>query len=370
MKAFLGFLLAFLSVSAYASHPLQGTLGPCYWFSDRDPGYSKSASVSPAWPCAGDGDFCMLVYNGVATGDKCFFLEPPSNSCNTKSGIVHSSGYYDMGLSDQNDPARLACDDGCETSYTGSGIDSRTMINGQYHYGAQGSYTFTGNECSSGDPSVSASPSPPDTACDPATQVEGVIAGKTVCFSKGSTNTQTDVQIDPVTGTRTETTVTYHPDGSSTSKITIKTTDPLTGSTSENTHTTSNPSSGGGYSPDSFCLAHPNDPTCLADAAGPQSGSGTGGDCKDKPDTLGCAKMSGTPDAGDMPSSERDIALISPVSIGGTGQCPAPLSAFFLGQRVEFSFDPLCEYANSLRPLVLTLAWLAAGVIFIGGVRS
>jgi len=41
-----------------------------------------------------------------------------------------------------------------------------------------------------------------------------------------------------------------------------------------------------------------------------------------------------------------------------------------MGHAVEMSFDPLCQYATTLRPLVLALAWLSAGVLFIGGVRN
>lgn len=91
--------------------------------------------------------------------------------------------------------------------------------------------------------------------------------------------------------------------------------------------------------------------------------------CDKYPATLGCARLD-IPESENLSAEVRDIALISPVAIGGAGSCPAPLSASFLGRTVEMSFDPLCQFSNSLRPVVLVLAWLAAGVIFIGGVRS
>lgn len=91
--------------------------------------------------------------------------------------------------------------------------------------------------------------------------------------------------------------------------------------------------------------------------------------CDKYPDTLGCARLGSIPD-GTLPIENRSIALIQPVDIGNAGQCPAPMTATIGGMTIEWSFDPLCQYATALRPLVLALAWLSAGVIFIGGVRN
>lgn len=318
--------------------------------------------------CQYEGDYCDGYFSGIPV-DGCILAGPPRPiPCEDRRGTVYSSGHYDMGLSSENDPPTIACDDSCETSYTGSGISSRTTIDGIYHYGAEGSYTFTGAECSAGDPSPGSSAAPPETSCDPETQVEGVIAGQTICFTRGDLDVQTDVTIDPVTGDRTDVTTITQPDGSSTTTTTVKSTDPITGSTSETSTTTSNPVPDQVVDP--FCVDHPDDPTCLADAVGPVGDGALGGECALNPNTLGCATLDGTIASDPLQTEIRDIALISPVSLGGVGQCPAPLVATFLGQKVEFLFDPLCEFANSLRPVVLVLAWLSAGVIFIGGVRS
>lgn len=91
--------------------------------------------------------------------------------------------------------------------------------------------------------------------------------------------------------------------------------------------------------------------------------------CEKYPNSVQCANLD-TPASDPLQSQERTIALIAPVAVGGAGSCPAPLTASVLGQNLEMSFDPLCQYANSLRPLVLALAWLSAGLIFIGGVRN
>lgn len=91
--------------------------------------------------------------------------------------------------------------------------------------------------------------------------------------------------------------------------------------------------------------------------------------CDKYPNSLGCANLD-SPLAEDLQTEARGPSLISPVSLGGAGSCPAPLTATVMGHVVEMSFDPLCQYANALRPLVLALAWLSAGVLFIGGVRN
>jgi len=92
-------------------------------------------------------------------------------------------------------------------------------------------------------------------------------------------------------------------------------------------------------------------------------------DCDKYPASLGCANLD-QPTAEDLQTESRGPSLISPVSLGGAGSCPAPLTATVMGHAVEMSFDPLCQYATTLRPLVLALAWLSAGVLFIGGVRN
>lgn len=91
--------------------------------------------------------------------------------------------------------------------------------------------------------------------------------------------------------------------------------------------------------------------------------------CDKYPHTLGCANLD-TPEAETLGTEDRSIALIAPVSIDGAGTCPAPLSTTVGGITITMPFDALCQYATTLRPLVLALAWLSAGVIFIGGVRN
>lgn len=92
-------------------------------------------------------------------------------------------------------------------------------------------------------------------------------------------------------------------------------------------------------------------------------------DCEKFPESLGCAQLGTAPDV-PIGTESRSIAAIAPVSVGGAGACPAPLTASFMGQTVSFSYDMPCQFASSLKPLILAIAWLSAGLIFIGGVRQ
>jgi len=91
--------------------------------------------------------------------------------------------------------------------------------------------------------------------------------------------------------------------------------------------------------------------------------------CDKYPNSLGCAEL-GTVDDSVIPTESRSIASIAPVTVGGAGSCPEPLTADFMGQTVSFSYDMPCQFATSLKPLILAIAWLSAGLIFIGGVRQ
>lgn len=92
--------------------------------------------------------------------------------------------------------------------------------------------------------------------------------------------------------------------------------------------------------------------------------------CASVPDGPGCPSELGTVADTPLTTEAKSIALIAPVSVGGPGSCPAPLTANFMGRPISFSYDLPCQAAGMLKPLILALAWLASGVIFIGGVRQ
>lgn len=103
------------------------------------------------------------------------------------------------------------------------------------------------------------------------------------------------------------------------------------------------------------------------DTPEPQPESKT--DCDKFPDSVGCLAM-GTVDDSTLQTEQKTIASISPVSVGGVGSCPAPLTTLFMGHPITMTYDLPCQAAGMLKPLILALSWLSAGVIFIGGVRQ
>jgi hypothetical protein len=280
-----------------------------------------------------------------------------SNPCTAAAGQVASSGYYDLGTSDAANPPTTTCNGQCELAYNGGGVSSRAMVGGVYHYFSQGQYVKTANQCSGSSTALTSAAAVPSNSCNPATQDQGTVNGVTVCIDRTSTDSTASVKSSSTTGdvtTTTETTTKNNADGSVEATTTTTEKNNVTGvESTTQTKNTTRPET------DPFCVSNPNDPSCQP----------VDEFCSKNADTLACTKL-GSAEADPLGTEERSIANISPVSIGGVGACPAPLTASFLGQPISFSFDALCTYANALRPLVLAMAWLSAGVIFIGGVRN
>lgn len=91
--------------------------------------------------------------------------------------------------------------------------------------------------------------------------------------------------------------------------------------------------------------------------------------CARHPDASACAPLGSASDVA-VNSDTRRISL-SPRPIGLTeGVCPEPKRVVVFGGELSFSYEPLCEFALKLRPLVLLLGALLAGVIFVTGLAA
>ena len=82
--------------------------------------------------------------------------------------------------------------------------------------------------------------------------------------------------------------------------------------------------------------------------------------CEKHPDILACQKLD-QPEAKELAKEDINIS-ITPVSGWGAenAACPAPRSVQVAGRAVEISWQPVCDFATGLRPLVIALAWLSA----------
>ncbi|GAB1393797.1 hypothetical protein MASR1M60_19610 [Rhodocyclaceae bacterium] len=119
---------------------------------------------------------------------------------------------------------------------------------------------------------------------------------------------------------------------------------------------------------ESYCQKNPADPACKNVAGSPtKSGDGdTKSDCEKNPSAAGCSEL-GAPENVDMTTTERGVSSITPVSFASNATCPAPIP---LPHGASMSFQWICDGMGIIRPLILALAWLAAGLIVMGNFRN
>jgi len=94
--------------------------------------------------------------------------------------------------------------------------------------------------------------------------------------------------------------------------------------------------------------------------------------CEQFPNILACATQDeAAPAVVALGEDVRDVGLLTPETIsGGAGSCPAPIEVSAVGQTLSFSYQPVCDLATGIRPVVLILGWLAAGMLLFGGVKG
>lgn len=90
-------------------------------------------------------------------------------------------------------------------------------------------------------------------------------------------------------------------------------------------------------------------------------------ECQQHPNTIGCAEF------GAIPGPESLTTLQVPVSptiipVGGAGSCPADITTSIYG--LTWSYQPICDFASAIRPLIIGFAWLAFAYIVAGTVRT
>lgn len=105
----------------------------------------------------------------------------------------------------------------------------------------------------------------------------------------------------------------------------------------------------------SFCKENPDSAVC----------KGFNDECKDNPNRVGCANLGTPSDSDGGPLSTKSIGLssIAVVPLASNASCPAPIP---LPRGLSFDFGMMCNFATGIRPIVLVIAWLAAGMIVFG----
>lgn len=100
------------------------------------------------------------------------------------------------------------------------------------------------------------------------------------------------------------------------------------------------------------------------------TGDGYGGDCVKFPDSLGCQNVKNdsqfTPEE-NLEQGEVNLSY-TPVSMSGGGaSCPAPESISTFGRTYSLSYQPVCDFALGIKPVVLVMAAVAAAYIVFKG---
>ena len=73
----------------------------------------------------------------------------------------------------------------------------------------------------------------------------------------------------------------------------------------------------------------------------------------------------------EIPDLEQDIEVDTDIAFGGS--CPSPLSSDInfmgLNKTIEFSFDPVCQIAEFIKPVVISISAFSAALI-VAGIRT
>lgn len=93
----------------------------------------------------------------------------------------------------------------------------------------------------------------------------------------------------------------------------------------------------------------------------------TPSECEQHPATIGCAEFGSIPAPDALPSMVLP-ATATVVPVGGAGACPADVVTSKFG--ITWSYQPICNFADAVRPFIVGFAWLAFAYIVAGAVRT
>jgi hypothetical protein len=94
--------------------------------------------------------------------------------------------------------------------------------------------------------------------------------------------------------------------------------------------------------------------------------------CKEHPDVIACQvfkpdELEPTP----IPNKDKPMAITPDGGWGlSNASCPANKTASLSFGPIAFSYEPLCLFADGIRPMVIALAWFSAALTFFGFARK
>lgn len=170
-------------------------------------------------------------------------------------------------------------------------------------------------------------------------------------FSKTSTSTSTAPGGQTSIATTTTYNMSYAP-STTTTTITQTTTNVTTNP--DNTTSTTTTTKTGEADPNS---TNPTPPT--PDEQPPQEKPPVSDLCKDHPDILACIALG---EAEDRTIPDRDGPANFSKEMSASGTCPPDITINMFGSAYAVSWSPLCTFADKIRPVLLALCWISAGI--------
>jgi len=181
---------------------------------------------------------------------------------------------------------------------------------------------------------------PADFAPDPTATTTGPAS------VAGQTSTSTSTSSAGQTTTTTTTTYNFNYEGDTVNISETKTTNKTNpDNTTETTTETTSPSTAGQAAP-------PEEPFDL---------------CEEHPEASACEEL-GDPEDEELPKDDRDVTWSQ--EGGASGGCPAPKSFSVMGTAQSLSWQPVCDFASGIRPFVIGIAWLSAGIFLFSIARG
>jgi hypothetical protein len=106
-----------------------------------------------------------------------------------------------------------------------------------------------------------------------------------------------------------------------------------------------------------FCTKNPNATAC----------KGFKDECLENPDRASCKSLGDVTTEGAVTAKPIGTSMIEVVGFSSNSSCPADIQ---LPKGAHLSFEWPCNLASTLKPIILALAWLSAGLIVMGAFKG